>query len=719
MTQTIENKGKHPFLFDTFERPGAQSGRRALFVPCVRFRKASASGRRAVLCGLWLRGWYNYELFARRRNMRKPRLVRRRPIRPRLLRRRCGRGKKQKHMRIEDFNERLTQAILVADGAMGSLLYESVGPQRCVDELNVTHGDAVFRVHQTYIEAGAQIIETNTFSANRHKLGEFGMADRVAELNHRAVKIAREAREAAKQEVLIAGSIGPLGILQHVRELPHQDVVAIFKEQAGALEERGVDFFLLETFSDIAELLAAVDAIRSFSRLPVVAQLTYSDEGTTFGGTRPQDAWDLLKEKNIQTIGANCTIGPQLLLPVLRELAATAKLPLSAMPNAGFPKRVGDRIVYPKSSPEYFALFAQEAAEIGTRIIGGCCGTTPEHIHAIAEAVKKLRSAKPHGAKIAGAGGAVEIFEPAERFRRIAAREPESKLWKKIQAAQFVTSVEIDPPKGVSIERILEQVGRVMASAHVDSIDINSGTLARVGMDALVLAGALEAHGFETIPHVTTRDANIIGLQAMLLGAWAIGGVRNVLAITGDPPSLGDHPETSGVYEVDSIGLVKVLSRLNQGTDWAGKSLGGATNFTIGVAVNPVAEDMDEELRRFEAKIEAGAHFAMTQPIFDPEHWQAFLKRLGGKSPVPIIVGLWPLTSYKQALRLNNEVPGIVIPEATLREMEKAGDAARDRGFVLARHMLEWARTARSESIAGAYLIAPFKRYEEILELFN
>ncbi|MFZ3215605.1 MAG: bifunctional homocysteine S-methyltransferase/methylenetetrahydrofolate reductase [Candidatus Acidiferrales bacterium] len=620
-------------------------------------------------------------------------------------------------MRIEDFNERLSQAILVADGAMGSLLYESVGPQRCVDELNSTHAEAVFHVHQTYIEAGAQIIETNTFSANRHKLGQFGMADRVAELNHRAVKIAREAREAAKQEVLIAGSIGPLGILQHVRELPHQEIVAIFKEQAGALEERGVDLFLLETFSDIAELLAAVAAIRSFSRLPVVAQLTYSDEGTTFGGTRPEDAWEKLKDKNIQVIGANCTIGPQLLLPVLRELAASAKLPLSAMPNAGFPKRVGDRIVYPKSSPEYFALFAQEAAEIGTRIIGGCCGTTPEHIRAIAEAVKKLRSAKPRGAQNASA--TVEIFEPAERFRRIAAREPESKLWKKIQAGQFVTSVEIDPPKGVAIDRILEQVGRVMASPQVDSIDINSGTLARVGMDALVLAGALEAHGFETVPHVTTRDANIIGLQAMLLGAWAVGGVRNVLAITGDPPSLGDHPETSGVYEVDSIGLVKVLSRLNQGTDWAGKSLGGATNFTIGVAVNPVAENMDEELRRFQAKIEAGAHFAMTQPIFDPRHWQAFLKRLGGKSPVPIIVGLWPLTSYKQALRLNNEVPGIVIPEVTLREMEKAGEAARERGFVLARQMLDWARTARSESIAGAYLIAPFKRYEEILELFR
>jgi homocysteine S-methyltransferase len=620
-------------------------------------------------------------------------------------------------MRIDDFNHRLAQGILVADGAMGSLLYESVGQQRNVEELNVTHPEAVFRVHQAYLDAGAQIIETNTFGANRHKLSAHGLGERVVEFNHRGVKIAREAREAAKHEVLIAGSIGPLGIARQVRDLPREQIFAHFKEQAAALEERGVDFFLLETFSDIEELAAAVEAIRSFSKMPVVAELTFSEEGTTFGGTRPQDAWEALKNANVQAVGANCTIGPQALLPVLRELASSVSLPLSAMPNAGFPKRVGDRIVYPRSSPEYFALFAQEAADIGTRIIGGCCGTTPEHIHAIVEAVKKWHPAKFSGAKAAGAG--VEVLEPAERVKRIASREPESKLWQKIQAGKFVTSVEIDPPKGVSIDRIVEQVRRVMASPEVDAIDVNSGTLARVGMDALVLAGALEAHGFETIPHLTTRDANIIGLQAMLLGAWTVGGVRNVLAITGDPPSIGDYPETTGVYELDPIGLVKVIARLNQGADWAGKNLGGATNFTIGVAVNPVSENLDEELRRFEAKIEAGAHFAMTQPIFDPEHWSAFLKKLGGKAPIPVLVGLWPLSSYKQALRLNNEVPGIVIPEPILREMERAGDAARERGFVLARRMLEWARTARGEGIAGAYLIPPFKRYEEILELFR
>jgi methionine synthase I (cobalamin-dependent)/5,10-methylenetetrahydrofolate reductase len=619
-------------------------------------------------------------------------------------------------MRIEDFNDRLKHGVLISDGGMGSLLHETVSHHRSVDELNSTHSEVVFRLHQTYIEAGAQIIETNTFSANRHKLQSLGLADRVVEFNHRGVKVARDARDAARHEVLIAGSIGPLGIFSHVRQMPPDQIMATFREQAGALEERGVDFFILETFSDLDELVGAIDAIRSFSRLPIVAQMTYSEEGTTFGGGGPQDALERLQDKDIQVIGANCTVGPQALLGILRQFGGRSSLPLSAMPNAGFPQKIGDRIIYPRSSPEYFALFAQEAAALGARILGGCCGTTPDHIRAMAEAAKQLKPGKAHAAN--ASTETVEILEPQERARRVAAREPESRLWSRIQAKKFAISVEIDPPKGIAIDRLVEQVRCVMASGHVDAVDINSGTLARVGMDALAVAGALEMHGFETVPHLTTRDANIIGLQAMLLGAWAVGGVRNILAITGDPPSVGDYPETSGVYELDSIGLVKVLSRLNQGMDWAGKNLGGATNFTIGVAVNPLAKNLDEELSRFDAKVQAGAHFAMTQPIFDPEHWYEFRRRLGGKPPIPVIVGLWPLTSYKQALRLNNEVPGIVIPKAVLQQMEGAGNDARGCGFSLARKMLEWARSESASGIAGAYLIPPFKRYEEILELF-
>src|SRR3984957_6983259 len=386
-------------------------------------------------------------------------------------------------MKIEDFNERLKNSVLVADGAMGSMLYEAAGAQRCLEELNITQPEAVYRIHQQYLEAGAQIIETNTFGANRNKLAALGLGERVTELNHRGVKIAREAREAARHEVYLAGSIGPLGIQHHVEQLPAAEMQQIFREQAGALEERGVDLFILETFSDLDELCAAVDAIRSFSRLPVIAQLTYSEEGTTFGGTHPADAWAKLKERDVQAVGANCTVGPQLLLPMLRELASAAgNLPLSAMPNAGFPHRMGDRIVYPKSSPEYFALFAREAAEIGVRILGGCCGTTPEHIRAMAEVAKSVQPAT-HVKVSRGA-----TVTPVEKARRISAREPESKLWKKIQSGKFSVSVEIDPPKGISTDRILEQVAHVMQSGKVDAIDINSGTLARVGMDALMLA---------------------------------------------------------------------------------------------------------------------------------------------------------------------------------------------------------------------------------------
>jgi len=607
-------------------------------------------------------------------------------------------------MKIQDFNERLKDSILIADGAMGSMLYEAVGTQRCFDELNTTEPEAVFRVHQAYIEAGAQIIETNTFGANRFKLEPLGLGDEVQRLNSRGVKIAREAREAATREVLIAGSIGPLGIGVQARHPEPDEILAIFREQALALEERGVDLYILETFSYIEEILIAIDAIRAFSALPIVAQLTYSEEGTIFGDMRPAAVAALLKNKNVQIIGANCTLGPQSLLPILQELAGVNDLRISGMPNAGFPKREGDRIVYPKSSPEYFALFAREAAALGVRVLGGCCGTTPAHVRAMAEAVKSLRPVK---------AATVAHVETVTKPTPILEREPESKFWKKLQKNEFAVCVEIDPPKGIALDRVYEQVDKIMASRKVDAIDINSGAMARVGMDALITAGALEARGVETVPHLTTRDYNIIGLQAMLLGAWTVGGVRNVLAITGDPPSVGDYPETSGVYEVDSVGLVKILHRLNQGTDWAGKTLGGATNFAIGVAVNPVADDLDGEIERFHAKIEAGAHFAMTQPLFDPEHWYAFVKKLGGKPSIPVLIGIWPLNSYKQALRLNNEVPGIVIPQPLLKSLEAAGAAARDRGFECAREMLTWSRT----ELAGAYVIPPFKRYEEVLDI--
>jgi homocysteine S-methyltransferase len=608
-------------------------------------------------------------------------------------------------MKIEDFKKRLRDAILIADGAMGSLLHETVGAQRCFEELNLTEPEAIARVHRSYIEAGAQIIETNTFGANRLKLAPLGLAEQVGRINSAGVKIARDVRDTSGREVLVAGSIGPLGAARHMRPLSNEELREAFREQAAALEERGVDLFILETFSDADELTGAIEAIRSFSVLPIVAQMTFSEEGSTLGGARPEEIVGSLAALDIQALGANCTVGPQLLLPILEGFAGSER-PIVAMPNAGFPKRVGDRIVYPRSSPEYFAQFAVEAVAMGARILGGCCGTTPEHIRALSEATRRMGPAR--------AAAAATHVEVAVQTHRDLRREPESALWRKIQEKKFVVSVEIDPPRGAQLERTFEQVKRIIASGQVDAIDINSGSMARVGMDALQLAGALAAEGIETIPHLTTRDSNLIGLQATLLGAWAVGGVRNVLAITGDPPSLGDHPESSGVYEIDSIGLVDVMARLNRGTDWAGKALGGATNFTIGAALNPVADDLKYEIDRYHAKVEAGVHFLMTQPVFDPEHWYAFEKRIGGKCAVPVMLGIWPLVSYKQAVRLNNEVPGIVIPQAVLEELEAAGAAAREVGFRIARRMLDWARS----ELAGAYMIAPFKRYEDVLEIF-
>src|SRR5580765_7265120 len=345
-------------------------------------------------------------------------------------------------MKILDFNERLKDSILIADGAMGSLLHETVGTQRCFDELNTLEPEAVFRVHQAYIEAGAQIIETNTFGANRFKLTPLGLGEEVQRLNSRGVKIAREAREAAAREVLIAGSMGPLGLGVQARHPEPQEIISYFLEQAQALEERGVDLFILETFTYIEEILLAIDAIRSFSGLPIIAQLTYAEDGKAYLDLRPTDAALQLKNKNVQVIGANCTLGPQSLLPILGELAAVDGLRVSGMPNAGLPKREGDRIVYPKSSPEYFALFAREAAALGVRILGGCCGTTPAHLRAMAEAVKSLRPAKSHAA-----GHSVEV--PAKPVQATH-RDPESTFWKKLKTKQFTVCVEIDPPKGLS-----------------------------------------------------------------------------------------------------------------------------------------------------------------------------------------------------------------------------------------------------------------------------
>ncbi|MCI0404191.1 MAG: bifunctional homocysteine S-methyltransferase/methylenetetrahydrofolate reductase [Acidobacteria bacterium] len=615
-------------------------------------------------------------------------------------------------MKRADFQSLLSRQVLVCDGGMGSQVYEHLGPVRSVEEANLTHPEAVFRIHLAYIQAGARLIETNTFGANRWKLTPLGLAERLVEINHAAVKIAREAREAAGADVYIAGSIGPLGRTWWLEEVKPAELAAqarsTFREQAQALEERGVDLFILETFPSLEELTWGVEAVRSFSQLPIVAQLAYNDEGRTLVGDDALEATRRLLALDVDAVGANCGIGPQDMLEVLRRLSELNGVRLAVQPNVGLPRRAGDRVIYPRATPEYFAEFAREAAALRAGILGGCCGTTPQHIRAIADAVKALA---PRSGAVKARPAAVEVESrpPAA----VAAAEPVSKLYRKLKAGQFVVSVELDPPKGVNLERILEAVARFRASGRIDAVDINSGTLARLGMDAIMLGVAIERAGMETIPHLTTRDLNVIGLQAVLLGAWSVGGVRNVLAITGDPPSLGDHPQVTGIYEVDAVGLVRIVHRLNQGYDWAGKTLGGATNFAIGVAVNPTADDLDDEIRRFRLKLEAGAHFAMTQPLFSPEQWEKFLERFGSPVPVPVLVGLWPLSSFQLAQRLHNEVPGITIPAPVLKRLEAAGPRARDEGFALARELFSWAKGV----FAGAYLIPPFKKYEEALEV--
>ena len=609
----------------------------------------------------------------------------------------------------ERFQELLERQILVADGGMGTTIYQRRGPCRSFEEVNLLEPELILRIHLDFIEAGARLIETNTFGANRLKLSALGLEDQVVKLNLQAVKLAREAREISGKEVFIVGSIGPLLPLSTPwNEEIQAQVQEAVKEQAHALEERGVDLFILETFSSLEELLLAVRAVQEVSSLPIVAQMTFMEDGRTLMGVSPYEMASALKSLGLLAIGANCSIGPQDMLQVLAEMPEG--LTLSAQPNVGFPRREGGRVIYPYSSPQYFAEFAKEATRLGARLIGGCCGTTPDHIRAIAKEVASCQL--PVASRQSDHWPLMQVSVMPEAPKAVEEPTPPISPLQKLRLGTFVTLVEVDPPKGVNLERILESVRTLKASGLIDAVDINNSPMARVHLDALMMAMAIEKEiGMETVPHVTTRDSNIMGLQAALLGAWAVGGIRNILAVTGDPPRLGDYPEAQGIYEIDAIGLTRLLSNLNKGLDWAGQTIGTPTGFTIGVAVNPTAEDLDTELLRFQQKIEAGAHFAMTQPIFDLSYWERFLKALDGSPPIPILVGIWPLASLKLAQRLHNEVPGIVIPEAVQERLRRAGSEAKREGFKLAREVL----AAVKEKAAGVYIIPSFKKYEEAL----
>jgi homocysteine S-methyltransferase len=603
---------------------------------------------------------------------------------------------------VSRFLERLHDGpVIVADGGMGSILAAAVPRLRCPEEANLKAPEAVVNVHLGFIRAGAELVEANTFGANRRKLAALLLDDDLAAIVEAGVKLAREARDVSGTPVLVAGSIGPLGDVEGGSG--GEGAFELFAEQARLLAGRGVDLFMVETFFDVSELVIAIEAVQSVSSLPIVAQLTFDEEAETLAGWSAATAFSELRHRGVAAIGANCGIGPQAALAALQEMSAVADgMPLTAQPNVGMPARSAGRLVFPNATPDYFAEFAAQARSLGARVVGGCCGTTPAQIAAIRAAVEEER--EPRLSLVA-----IEREVP----RPAAGPAEKTELARRLEAGEWVASVELDPPKGANLDNVLRVATLLRESGLVHAVDVNDNPMARARLSALMAAVTIERTvGIETIPHVTPRDASVMGLQSQLLGAHA-EGIRNVLAVTGDPPHVGDYPGARGVYDVDSIGLASILARLNEGVDFAGKQIDAPTSFYVGVAVNPSADDLAAELERFHRKLDAGARFAMTQVLFDVSYLERFLEALGGESPIPLLVGIWPLSSFELAFRLHNEVPGITIPDRVQRRLADAGADAGKVGLQLARDLVEEVRGRA----AGIYVIPPFREPEAALEL--
>jgi methionine synthase I (cobalamin-dependent)/5,10-methylenetetrahydrofolate reductase len=588
---------------------------------------------------------------------------------------------------------------IVADGGTGSLVSAATPRVRCPEEVNLRAPDTVVSVHLSFINAGAELIETNTFGGNRRKLASRYLEDEFVGINEAGVKLARDARQVSGKEVWIAGSIGPLG--EHEETWP-EDRGPPFAEQAELLAGRGVDLFAIETFFDLEELVIAIEAVRSVSGLPIVAMMTFGEDAETIGGVPAAAAAERLAALGVAAIGTNHGAGPHSALSALQAMGNA--LPLAAMPNIGLASMSGSRIIYPHATPEYFAEFAAHARNLGAKVIGGCCGTTPTEIGAIGRALAEERT------PLAPLGVVErELAVPVE------SDEPETRFASDLREGRWVISVQVDPPLGANYAGLLEIATAVHGSGLGAYIDINDNATARVGMNPLIVASAIERTvDVETIPHLTPRDTTIMGLESVLLGAHA-EGIRNILAVTGDPPEVGDYPGSGGVYEVDSIGLTHLLSRLNRGENYNGKAIDAPTSFFVGVAVNPTADDPDVELERFQRKIEAGARFAMTQIVYDLDHLERFLDRLGGPPPIPLLVGVFPLTSYRLALRLHNEVPGIEVPEPLQEQLRDAGPRETEVGFAHARELLAAAR----DRAAGVYVVAPYRQPLSVLDLLG
>lgn len=602
--------------------------------------------------------------------------------------------------------ERLRKGPLLCDGAMGTALYALGIPyQRCFDELCLSEPDLVQRIHRDYILAGAEIVQTNTYGANRYKLAQYGLESKVRDINFRAVKIAREAREETGLPVFLGGSVGPIGQqLGPVGRVTLRDARGAFREQIDALLEAGADLLVLETFSALNELTEAVRAAQDACSLPIIAEMTFTDDGRTLNGETPRDVVQTLSALGVPVIGVNCGVGPHLALDVVQQMEAPEGVLLAVQPNAGFPARRDGRFFY-FSTPEYFGDYATRFLESGVTVIGGCCGTTPQHIAAMRSAIG---SAVPRGPV---AERAPVISLPAEQSWDEADAETPTNWTRKLARREFVVSVELDPPKGLNPTKVLEGAA-LLRDVGVDCINIGDSPMARVRMSCIALALLIQSRvGLETIIHFTTRDRNLMALQSELLGAHALG-IRHVLALTGDPPRLGQYPNATGVWDVDSIGFIKILKQLNQGLDWAGNSIGQPTSFSIACAVNPIAEDLELELERFHQKLEAGADFAMSQPLYDMDQLMAFLDRVG-KIPIPFILGIMPLQSHKHTEFLHNELPGVTIPDAVRERMRLAGERGIQEGILQAQEFLVEAQ----RHVDGVYFMPSFGRYEMVAEL--
>ena len=611
----------------------------------------------------------------------------------------------------EQFRQILSQKVLIGDGAMGTMLYQhGVFLNSCFEETNLSNPDLVAKIHMAYVTAGADFIETNTFGANSFKLAKFGLQDKVTQINEAAVELAKQC---AGPDIMVAGSIGPIGWqLSHYAEDKIFEAQKIFYEQAEALIQADVDFIILETFQNTQEICVAIDTILDKFDVAIAAHMTIDHGDETIFGESITLAIEPVCQRNIAAVGLNCSVGPSDMLSSIEKIRRITDKPLSVLPNAGLPRQIEGRMLY-MSTPEYMAEYAKRFFEKGARIIGGCCGTTPDHIREIARAVRALDRASTK----TGSREYVTVSE-AQQEKGPLIEIPlfeKSKLGYKIATGQKVFTVELTSPKGIDIQSTLDKA-QICAHAGIDAINVPDGPRASSRLSPMVTCVKIQQYcDIETILHFTCRDRNLIGMQSDLLGAYVIG-LRNILVITGDPPKLGQFPEATGVFDLDSVALTSVIKNLNRGKDIAGNDLISQLALTIGVGANPVAAELDREVERFKHKVKAGAEYAITQPVFDVDILMSFLERIE-LFRIPIIAGIWPFTSYKNAEFMANEVPGVVVPEKLLERMSaaKTKDQGTKIGIEIASEMVQ-----KLENVVQGFAIsAPFGNVQTALAVLG